>query len=174
MIALRKTSSLFIAITAAVFLAASLTLSMGCSSKPSSSPAQTSQDAAAETDENAYTGTCRILTGEELFNMQDSITDAALLESEAGNRYAVILFDSPTPVYARFAGDPEAMKDDPADMICLAIDGDQVEGSISAWEQYDGKQVTIQIDPMQTMWPSDARFPLGQPHTSTAAIVSAE
>ena len=97
-----------------------------------------------------------------------------LLEGEKNNRYAVIVFDAPTPVYARFAGDPEAMKDDPTDMICVAIDGDYPEGNIAAWEQYDGKKITIQIDPMQTMWPSDVRFPIGTPHTSTAAIVSAE
>ena len=57
-------------------------------------------------------------------------------------------------------------------MICLAIDGDVAEGSVSAWEQYDGQKVTVTIDPMQTMWPSDVRLPINTPHTGTAAVVS--
>ena len=172
---MRKTCRALIATTAAVLLAAPLlVLSTGCSSKPAAEPAPVTEDATVETDENSYTGTCRILTGEDLYNMQDSIDDPALLEGEANNRYAVIVFDTPTSVYARFAGDPEAMKDDPTDMICVAIDGDYPEGTISAWEPYDGKTITIEIDPMQTVWPSDVRFPIGRPHTSTAAIISVQ
>ena len=172
---MRKTCRALIATTAAVLLATPLlVLSTGCSSKPAAEPAPVTEDAAVETDENSYTGTCRILTGEDLYNMQDSIDDPALLEGEANNRYAVIVFDTPTSVYARFAGDPEAMKDDPTDMICVVIDGDYPEGTISAWEPYDGKTVTIEIDPMQTVWPSDVRFPIGRPHTSTAAIISVQ
>ena len=141
---MRKTCRALIATTAAVLLAAPLlVLSTGCSSKPAAEPAPATEDATVETNENTYTGTCRILTGEDLYNMQDSIDDPALLEGEANNRYAVIVFDTPTSVYARFAGDPEAMKDDPTDMICVAIDGDYPEGTISAWEPYDGKTITI-------------------------------
>ena len=176
---MRKTSRVLIAATAAVLLAAPLlVLGTGCSSKSTTEPAPATQDADVETDvetdENTYTGTCRILTGEDLYNMQDGIDDPVLLEGEKDNRYAIIVFDTPTSVYARFAGDPEAMKDDPTDMICVAIDGDYPEGNIAAWEQYDGKTITIAIDPMQTMWPSDVRFPIGRPHTSNAAIISVQ
>ncbi len=136
---------------------------------------QNAADQATDTAaENTYTGTLRILTGQDLFEMQDAIDDPAIFETESDAKYAVLVFDAPTKVYARFAGDPEAMSDEETDMLCLAISGEYPEGNISAWEQYDGKKITIEIDPMKTMWPSDVRLPIGKPHTGNAAIISAE
>lgn len=136
---------------------------------------QEATDQATDTAaENTYTGTLRILTGEDLFEMQDTIDDPAIFDVESDAKYAVLLFDTPTKVYARFAGDAEAMTDDETDMLCLAISGEYPEGNISAWEEYDGKKITVEIDPMRTMWPSDVRLPIGKPHTGDAAIVSAE
>jgi hypothetical protein len=171
----KKTRTLVATAVAVLLAAPLLVLNAGCASKPAAdpAPAAATEDAAEQADENVYTGTCKILTGEDLYKMQDSIDDPALLEGEKDNRYAVLVFDEPTAVYARFAGDPEAMQDTKTDMLCLAIDGDYPEGNIAAWEQYDGQKITVQIDPMQTMWPSDVRFPIGCPHTDTAAIVTA-
>ena len=161
-----------------------LIFSAGCAGKESNASSTAdnaatqettaAQDVAAESTEteNTYTGTIRILTGQDLFDMQDEFDDPAIFEVDSPTRYAVLMLDPAQKVYARFAGDPEAMKDEETDMICLAIDGDAAEGSISAWEQYDGQKVTVTIDPMQTMWPSDVRLPINTPHTSTAAVVS--
>ena len=80
---MRKSCRVLIAATVAVLLAAPLlVLSTGCSSKSAAEPAPATEDAPVETDENTYTGTCKILTGEDLYNMQDSIDDPNLLEGE--------------------------------------------------------------------------------------------
>lgn len=150
-----------------------LSFAAGCSSKGKSASADASgTESEAANAENTYTGTIRILTGKDLFDMQDDFDDPTIFGVDSPTRYAVLMLDPAQKVYARFAGDPEAMKDEETDMICLAIDGDATEGSVSAWEQYDGKEVTVAIDPMQTMWPSDVRLPINTPHTGTAAVVS--
>ncbi len=168
------TRSAFIRGTAAVLFGAPLiAFTAGCASKESDAPAaaDNAETQAAEA-ENTYTGTIRILTGQDLFDMQDDIDDPTIFGVDTATRYAVLMLDPAQKVYARFAGDAEAMKDEEADMICLAIDGDASEGSVSAWEKYDGQEVTVAIDPMQTMWPSDVRLPINTPHTGSAAIVS--
>ena len=179
------TRSTFIKGAVAVFLGAPmLAFTAGCSGKgtdaSSTADDTATQEAAATPEatteaaeaENTYTGTIRILTGQDLFDMQDDFDDPAIFGVDSPTRYAVLMLDPAQKVYARFAGDPEAMKDEETDMICLAIDGDVAEGSVSAWEQYDGQKVTVTIDPMQTMWPSDVRLPINTPHTGTAAVVS--
>lgn len=168
------TRSAFIKGAAAVLLGAPLlAFTTGCASKGSDAPAAAdSAETQAAEAENTYTGTIRILTGKDLFDMQDDFDDPAIFGVDTPIRYAVLMLDPAQKVYARFAGDAEAMKDEETNMICLAIDGDAPEGSVSAWEQYDGQEVTVAIDPMQTMWPSDVRLPINTPHTGSAAIVS--
>ena len=139
-----------------------------------SSETTTTEQTATETTENTYTGTCRIVTGQELLELQAFEGDLSVFDSEADTRFAIVLLDPPQAVNARFAGDPDAMQESVVDMICLGVDGIYSEGDVNSWAAYDGKNVTVQIDPMDTMYPSDVRLPLGRPHIGSAILVSAQ
>ena len=124
--------------------------------------------------DNVYTGTCVIVSTEELLEMQGQLGDGTAFGADPYYRYALVLLDPPQMLLARFAGDPYEFRYESAGMICVAIEGRKAEGDLSFWEPYDGMQVTIQIDHMSTWYPSDARLPLGTPHTDTARLISAE
>jgi len=150
---------------------------VGCSKKSSGSPSgtatQTSSPEIPSVDDftNTYTGTCMILSASELLSLQGYSDDPAAFGS-ADDMFAIVYFNPPQVMNARFAGDPEAIQEEETDLICVAISGSHTEGDLNYWRSYDGQQVTIQIDPMKTMWPSDVRLPLGSPHTGSAVVVS--
>lgn len=150
---------------------------VACSTKSGGSPSgtstQTSSPKMPSVDDytNTYTGTCMILSASELLSLQGYSDDPAAFDS-ADDMFAIVYFNPPQVMNARFAGDPEAIQEEETDLICVAISGSHTEGDLSYWSNYDGQQVTIQIDPMKTMWPSDVRLPLGRPHTGSAVVVS--
>ena len=154
---------------AAFLVAAPLALfCVGCGQ--SATAGGSTSSATDEASQNTYTGTCRIITGKDLAEMDPEI-DPAAFESEYEDTFAILEFDPPQKVYARFAGDPDSYRDDETDMLCLAIDGElNKEGDLASWKQYDGKEITVTIDPEKTMWPSDARLPIGRPHTNSATV----
>lgn len=127
-----------------------------------------------EAEQNMFTGTCRILNVDELLELQGYEGDASLYEDAADNRYAVIVADHMQSIYAHHASDPDYMIEEERDLVCVAIEGAHGEGDVSQWEPYDGRQVTVYLDPDTTWYPSDARLPLGTPHTKTATLVSVE
>lgn len=124
--------------------------------------------------DDIFIGTCTIVTTEELLDLQGLDSDGTTYGADPNNRYALVRFDSPQPLLAHAPGDPDEMMVRDVDMICVAIEGQPTEGDISYWEPYNGMQVIIQIDHMSTWNPSDARLPLGTPHTGTAVVLDLE
>lgn len=132
------------------------------------------QDDVTESSQNMFTGTCRILSTSEVLELQNDSTDGSAYGAAPENRYALIVADHPQSIYAHFAGDADDMIERERDLVCVSIEGTKAEGDVSWWEQYDGMQVTVYLDPDTTWFPSDARLPVGVPHTHTAVLVSAD
>ncbi len=64
------------------------------------------------------------------------------------------------------SGSGEGLRTNSASMISLS--------EFEHIAEYDGKIVTISIDPNNTWWPSDTRMPLGQPGTNDVRILEVE
>ena len=146
---------------------------------PEAADGSSADDAASSNNpiilgDNIFMGTCTIVSTEELLKLQGLEGDGTLFGAEPTDRFALVRFDSPQPLLAHAPGESDMLVVRDVDMICVAVDGQYTEGDISYWEPYNGKQVIIQIDHMSTWNPSDARLPLGTPHTGTAVVLDLE
>ena len=124
------------------------------------------------------TGTLRIMTATELCALYEGVPED-MAEQFGGDesRYAVVLFDEPQMLEVMHSGDYGTPYEGEASMVAVAIDENNEwghEGDMSLWEPYDGQVVTVSIDPVETLFPSDVRLPMGEPHTSTAELLFAQ
>ena len=124
------------------------------------------------------TGTLRIMTATELCALYEGVPED-MAEQFGGDesRYAVVLFDEPQMLEVMHSGDYGTPYEGEASMVAVAIDENNEwghEGDMSLWEPYDGQVVTVSIDPVDTLFPSDVRLPMGEPHTSTAELLFAQ
>ena len=122
------------------------------------------------------TGTLRIVNATELCELQEVPAEAAEGFGGDASRYALVVFDEPQMLVVMHSGDFGTPYEGEATMVAVAIDEDNEwghEGDMSVWEPYDGQTVTVSIDPAETLFPSDVRLPMGQPHTATAEFLFA-
>lgn len=123
------------------------------------------------------TGTLRIVTATELCELQEAPAEMAESFGGDASSYAIVVFDEPQMLAVMHSGDFGTPYEGEASMVAVAIDEDNEwghEGDMSVWEPYDGQVVTVSIDPNETLFPSDVRLPMGQPHTSSAELLFAE
>lgn len=123
------------------------------------------------------TGTLQILDGVELCQLQEAPQEMIDSIANTDSRYALVVFDEPQMLCVMHSGDFGEPYEGEATMVAVAIDESNDwghEGDMSIWEPYDGQVVTVSIDPNETLFPSDVRLPLGQPHTSSAELLFAE
>lgn len=173
-------SAVEVAASSQVELAATAesTSQIASSSESESKAAGTSASASetqapAEEGRDVYTGTLRIMTGEEVLNLQQR--DLQLGEGQLDSRFAMLVFDAPQAVTAVGPGNPSApeyLTQQEASLLCLAVESDS-SGELAEWEAYDGSAITVSIDPLNTFFPSDVRIPVGQPRARDAKVVSA-
>ena len=113
-----------------------------------------------------YSGTVRVLSHEELLQLQ-GISDPNP-GTDGGSTYVVLVFDGPTDVYGDLSGDP-GQATLQANMLSLAThwvsaygSNDNDTSAIDVWRPYDGQSVTVALH-FLPVFPSDTRMPVGEP-----------
>ena len=139
-------------------------------------PEEDAQGASEASDQEDYvlSGTCSVLTAEELLKLQEIDTDPYSLGYEPDDRFALILLDGTQTLYSHAPGEPDLMTYQDADMLLVASVTRHSAGDIAQWEPYNGMHVTVQVSPYDIWNPSDVRLPVGQPRADNVVLVSAE
>lgn len=118
-----------------------------------------------------FEGTVRVCTAEELIELQARDIDPAA--AGGGGTYAVLVFDEPTDV-AGMSADGSGERTESSKMLGIAEYTDYnsfvVEyGDLDLCKSLDGRHVAVAAKAQDIMFPSDVRFPIGEP--SADAIV---
>ena len=139
-------------------------------------PEEDAQGASEASDQEDYvlSGTCSVLTAEELLKLQEIDTDPYSLGYEPDDRFALILLDGTQTLYSHAPGEPDLMTYQDADMLLVASVTRHSAGDIAQWEPYNGMHVTVQVSPYDIWNPSDVRLPVGQPRADNVVLISAE
>lgn len=97
---------------------------------------------------DVYQGTARILTGHELLEL-NGLTEYEdnFLDEEINGTYAILVFDSLTGVTCKEMGEYYRITTKEVPLICFD------ESHIAQLQPYDGKTVTVAIDPEDTYYP---------------------
>lgn len=147
------------------------------------SAAQAASSAAAPIDESArlqaaiaeaqaqgltvYHGTARIMTGQELLDLQVERGISGLPSSGGDPRS---MFEGSSALDKTFE---VLVLDEPTDMTCQKVGDSGVRSGMARLIEFenselqgrDGQSVYVAIDLRATHWPSDASLPLGEPRT---------
>ncbi|MBR0405476.1 MAG: hypothetical protein IJI68_09825 [Eggerthellaceae bacterium] len=157
--------------------------SEAASSEAASSASQEASASSADgeiTAENAeslgyqvFEGTVRVCSAEELIELQNIDIDPAA--AGGGGTYAVLVFDEPTDVTGMSA-DGSGERTESSNMLGIAEYTDYesfvVEyGDLDACKALDGQHVKVAAQADNIMFPSDVRFPIGQPSANTSIIL---
>ncbi len=139
-------------------------------------PEDGAQGASEASDQEDYvlSGTCSVLSAEELLKLQEIDTDPNSLGYEPDDRFALILLDGTQTLYSHAPGEPDLMTYQDADMLLVASVTRHSAGDIAQWEPYNGMHVTVQVSPYDIWNPSDVRLPVGQPRADNVVLISAE
>lgn len=139
-------------------------------------PEEDAQGASEASDQEDYvlSGTCSVLTAEELLKLQEIDTDPYSLGYESDDRFALILLDGTQTLYSHAPGEPDLMTYQDADMLLVASVTRHSAGDIAQWEPYNGMHVTVQVSPYDIWNPSDVRLPVGQPRADNVVLIAAE
>ena len=120
-----------------------------------------------------FEGTVRVCTAEELIELQKIDIDPAA--AGGGGTYAVLVFDKPTDVTGMSA-DGSGERTESSNMLGIAEYTDYesfvVEyGNLDACKELDGQHVKVAALADSIMFPSDVRFPIGQPSANTSVFL---
>lgn len=134
------------------------------------SAAMTAEEAVAE-GYQVFEGTVRVLSAQELYDLQETDIEPAAVVS--GGDYAVLVFDAESEVTGMYA-DGSGERKGTATMLCIAEYTDYesfvVEyGDLESWKEYDGQHVKLAAKVEDIVFPSDVRLPIGEP--SAAAVI---
>ena len=115
-----------------------------------------------------FEGTVLVATAEELIELQGIDIDPAA--AGGGGTYAVLVFDAETAVTGQSA-DGSGERTEPATMLGIAEYTDYgnfvVEyGDLDVCKQLNGQHVALAASAEKIMFPSDVRFPIGEPSAS--------
>lgn len=113
-----------------------------------------------------YQGTGRIMSGHDLLELTvgtDAMPDGAYA-MVADQTYAALILDPAAEVTCAQSGDP-GMRTNEASLINLG------PNYIAQMQPFDGKAVTVAIDPEHTLWPSEVRVQGGNPEVYKGARV---
>ena len=121
-----------------------------------------------------FKGTVRVCTAEELIALQAIDIDPAA--AGGGGTYAVLVFDQPTDVTAESA-DGSGQRTESSKMLGIAEHTDYqsfvVEyGDLDKCKSLDGQQATVAAKAADMMFPSDVRFPIGEPSAKNVIFLS--
>lgn len=121
-----------------------------------------------------FDGTVHVCTAEELIELQGIDIDPAA--AGGGGTYAVLVFDEPTDVTGMSA-DGSGERTESSTMLGIAefteYESFIVEyGDLDACKALDGQHVTLAAQAEDIMFPSDVRFPIGQPSANTVEFLS--
>jgi len=121
-----------------------------------------------------FKGTVRVCNGEELIKLQGVDIDPAA--AGGGGTYAVLVFDQPTDVKGMQAdGSGEDTRS--SKMLGIAEHTDYTNfvieyGDLDKCKSLDGQQVAVAAKAANIMFPSDVRFPIGEPSANTSFFLS--
>lgn len=157
-------------------VSASAATSSAATQQSESASASSSQDkveAAKTLGFQVFEGTVRVCDGAELIALQGKDIDPAA--AGGGGTYAVLVFDQPTDVIGMSA-DGSGERTESANMLGIAEFSDygsfQVNyGDLDKCKSLDGQHVTIGAKASNIMFPSDVRFPIGEPSASVVEFL---
>ena len=111
--------------------------------------------------------------GEDMLKLQGIDIDPAAVDG--GGEYAVLVFDTPSEVTGQSA-DGSGERTQTAKMLGIAEHTDYssfvVEyGDLDACKKLEGQHVTIAVQAKDVMFPSDVRFPIGEPQAKEVVFL---
>ena len=141
---------------------------------PSDDAVQVAEAEAIAQGYQVFEGTVHVCTAEELIKLQDIDIDPAA--AGGGGTYAVLVFDQPTDVTGQL-GDGSGETTRTANMLGIAEHTDYdtfvVEyGDLDLCKSLDGKHVKMAAKAQGIMFPSDVRFPIGEPSAKESIVLS--
>lgn len=121
-----------------------------------------------------FEGTVRVVSAEELIELQEADIPAAAVSN--GGTYAVLVFDEPTDV-SGMGADGSGERTESAEMLGI---GEYTEyssfvveyGDLSLWENLNEQRVTLAAQAQDIMFPSDVRLPIGEPAAHVSVVLS--
>ena len=121
-----------------------------------------------------FEGTVRVVSAEELIELQEADIPAAAISN--GGTYAVLVFDEPTDV-SGMGADGSGERTESAEMLGIGEYTDYGSfvseyGDLSLWESLDGQRVTLAAQAQDIMFPSDVRLPIGEPAVHVSVVLS--
>jgi len=132
---------------------------------------QAAMDEARSNGLEVFEGTLRVLTADELIELQE--VDPYMPSMEG--TFAVLLFDQETEVVGQ-SGDGSGERTDTATMLGVAqyteySSSTVDQGNLDSWRKYDGQHIAIAAYPDEIWFPSDVSLPIGEPRTSEATAL---
>lgn len=117
-------------------------------------------------------GLIRILSAEELIQMENLKNVPELSEVFAGTEYAVLILDEPAVFDISYASDigPGAPTNPRETDIVLLADTSDPKAVMESWRGYDGMRASVTFKPYSLFWPSDVSLPTTGAHSTGAYI----
>ncbi|WP_307741431.1 cell wall-binding repeat-containing protein [uncultured Mobiluncus sp.] len=117
-------------------------------------------------------GLIRILSAEELIQMENLKNVPELSEVFAGTEYAVLILDEPAVFDISYASDtgPGAPTVPRETDIVLLADTSDPKAVMESWRGYDGVRASVTFKPYSLFWPGDVSLPTTGAHSTGAYI----